>query len=135
MISVADAWRLVRVEASAKTASRNPLRIATDESNSVRVIDAFVPALDLAELSFDGPSRRRRVGVLVPDSLCQLVEIEKNMLENARRAYSTQPRPVEEPAAALSQDQDRASPFLCAIARFSDTRGRGIFAIPSCVEL
>jgi transposase len=32
-----------------------------DESNPVRVIDVFVDALDLAEMSFEG-SRRRLVG-------------------------------------------------------------------------
>lgn len=33
-----------------------------DESNPVRVINVFVDALDLAELSFEGVSRRRPVG-------------------------------------------------------------------------
>ena len=33
-----------------------------DESNPVRVIDVFVDALDLAEMSFEGWSRRRLVG-------------------------------------------------------------------------
>jgi hypothetical protein len=33
-----------------------------DESNPVRVIDVFVDALDLAEMSFEGRSRRRLVG-------------------------------------------------------------------------
>ena len=33
-----------------------------DESNPVRVIDVFVDALDLAEMSFEGGSRRRLVG-------------------------------------------------------------------------
>src|ERR1700693_2141642 len=33
-----------------------------DESNPVRVIDVFVDALDLAEMSFEGWSRRRQVG-------------------------------------------------------------------------
>ena len=33
-----------------------------DENNPVRVIDAFVDALDLAELGFDGLSRRRPAG-------------------------------------------------------------------------
>ena len=33
-----------------------------DESNPVRVIDVFVDALDLAEMSFEGWNRRRLVG-------------------------------------------------------------------------
>jgi transposase len=33
-----------------------------DESNPVRVIDVFVDALDLAEMSFKGVGRRRLVG-------------------------------------------------------------------------
>ena len=33
-----------------------------DENNPVRVIDAFVEALDLGELGFAGLSRRRRAG-------------------------------------------------------------------------
>jgi transposase len=33
-----------------------------DESNPVRVIDVFVEALDLAEMGFEGSSRRQRVG-------------------------------------------------------------------------
>jgi hypothetical protein len=33
-----------------------------DDSNPVRVIDVFVDALDLAEMSFEGWSRRRLVG-------------------------------------------------------------------------
>jgi transposase len=33
-----------------------------DESNSVRVMDVFVDALDLAEMSFEGAERRRLVG-------------------------------------------------------------------------
>lgn len=33
-----------------------------DESNPVRVIDVFVDALDVAELRFQGGSRRRPVG-------------------------------------------------------------------------
>ncbi|MCP1760947.1 transposase [Bradyrhizobium japonicum] len=33
-----------------------------DESNPVRVIDVFVDALDLAELSFEGWNRRRPGG-------------------------------------------------------------------------
>jgi transposase len=33
-----------------------------DESNPVRVIDAFVEALDLAEMSFEGVERRQLVG-------------------------------------------------------------------------
>ena len=33
-----------------------------DESNPVRVIDAFVDALDLAEMSFEGVSRRQLAG-------------------------------------------------------------------------
>jgi hypothetical protein len=33
-----------------------------DESNPVRMIDVFVDALDLAEMSFEGVSRRRLVG-------------------------------------------------------------------------
>jgi transposase len=33
-----------------------------DESNPVRVIDVFVDALDLAEMGFEGWSRRRPVG-------------------------------------------------------------------------
>jgi len=33
-----------------------------DESNPVRVIDVFVDALDLAEMNFEGVSRRRLAG-------------------------------------------------------------------------
>ena len=33
-----------------------------DESNPVRVMDVFVGALDLAEMSFEGWNRRRLVG-------------------------------------------------------------------------
>ena len=33
-----------------------------DEGNPVRVIDVFVDALDLAEMSFDGVTRRRPDG-------------------------------------------------------------------------
>ena len=33
-----------------------------DESNPVRVIDVFVDALDLTEMSFEGIRRRRLVG-------------------------------------------------------------------------
>jgi transposase len=33
-----------------------------DESNPVRVIDVFVDALDLAEMSFEGLNRRQLVG-------------------------------------------------------------------------
>ena len=33
-----------------------------DESNPVRVIDVFVDALDLAEMSFEGLRRRQLVG-------------------------------------------------------------------------
>ena len=33
-----------------------------DESNPVRVIDVFVDALDLAEMSFEGWSQQRLVG-------------------------------------------------------------------------
>ena len=36
-----------------------------DENNPVRVIDAFVDALDLAEVGFEGWSRRRLGGPLI----------------------------------------------------------------------
>jgi transposase len=47
-----------------------------DESNPVRVIDVFVDALHLAEMSFEGCSRRQRVGAgagiaLLPSYLCR----------------------------------------------------------------
>ncbi len=41
-----------------------------DESNPVRVIDVFVDALDLAEMSFDGGSRRRLVGLRITPRFC-----------------------------------------------------------------
>ena len=41
-----------------------------DESNAVRVIDAFVDALDLGDLGFDGSSRRRRAGPPTIPRLC-----------------------------------------------------------------
>jgi transposase len=41
-----------------------------DENNPVRVIDAFVDTLALAELGFEGSSRRRLDGRLIIPRLC-----------------------------------------------------------------
>ena len=41
-----------------------------DESNPVRVIDVFVDALDLAEMSFEEVSRRRLVGPRITPRFC-----------------------------------------------------------------
>jgi transposase len=41
-----------------------------DESNSVRVIDVFVDALDLAELGFDGVEPARPAGPPITPRFC-----------------------------------------------------------------
>lgn len=41
-----------------------------DESNPVRVIDAFVATLDLSEMSFEWVERRRRVGRRITPRFC-----------------------------------------------------------------
>ena len=41
-----------------------------DESNPVRVIDVFVDALDLAEMGFEGWSRRQPVGPRIIPRSC-----------------------------------------------------------------